>query len=224
MLIGNGLISSAFKKYINDDNIIIIAAGISNSNENNDLEFERELNMINNYINEDKLIVYFSTCSLYDKSLNSKYVKHKILIEELISKNCEKYLIFRLPIVIGYSKNKNTIYNYIKNCISIGDSINIYSRATRYLIDIDDISFILCKMIDSNKYLNRTINVNFDNKMYVSEIVEIIEKSLNKYSYKNIIEDGCDYSIDNIEFLEFLQEINYTLPDDYNSKIIQKYL
>ena len=45
MVIGNGLVASAFSKYKNDDDVIIFASGVSNSSTNKKEEFEREINL-----------------------------------------------------------------------------------------------------------------------------------------------------------------------------------
>jgi spore maturation protein CgeB len=47
MVIGNGLLGSIFKsKYIDDNNIIFICSGVSNSNEINEIEFSREKDLV----------------------------------------------------------------------------------------------------------------------------------------------------------------------------------
>ena len=63
MIIGNGLIANSF---LDSDlnNIIIFASGVSNSKEENLLEFDREKKLLLRiiYENFNKKIVYFSTC------------------------------------------------------------------------------------------------------------------------------------------------------------------
>jgi hypothetical protein len=52
MLIGKGMIANIFSSYKNDDNILIFASGVSNSNEKNKQEFLREKNLINTYLEQ----------------------------------------------------------------------------------------------------------------------------------------------------------------------------
>ena len=61
MVIGNGLIASAFERYKNNDDIIIFASGVSNSQETSELAFNREINLMKRYLNLDKKLIYFST-------------------------------------------------------------------------------------------------------------------------------------------------------------------
>ena len=52
-------------------------------------------------------MVYISTCSINDFSRNkSKYVKNKIIIENIIKRKMNDYIIVRLPEVVGYSNNR----------------------------------------------------------------------------------------------------------------------
>ena len=103
MLIGKGLIASQFKKYEDDNDIIIFASGVSNSQEIDLNKFDKEFNLIKKYISCDCLFVYFSTCSIYDKSLiDSKYVKHKLKVEEFIKENFKYFLILYISVSITY--------------------------------------------------------------------------------------------------------------------------
>ena len=85
MVIGSGMMATSFADYV-DDNIVIFASGVSNSKEKNLEAYKREEKLLYSVIqkNLDKTIVYFSTCSIYDDSVNSsEYVKHKILMEKM---------------------------------------------------------------------------------------------------------------------------------------------
>ena len=99
MVIGNGLIASAFKKsYQNDDRYVIFASGVSNSNETNVNSFIREELLIRETLtkNKDKHFIYF-TSFIYFK----KYGLHKIYMEDIIRGSGVDYTIFKLPQVIG---------------------------------------------------------------------------------------------------------------------------
>jgi nucleoside-diphosphate-sugar epimerase len=224
MLIGNGLIAKGFEAYINNDNFLLFASGVSNSKEININEFDRELNLIKFYINNEKTkkFIYFSTCSIYDTGLkNSLYICHKLSIEKYISDNCKNFIIFRLPNVVGNIGNKNTFFNYFKNCILENREIIIYKNATRYLIDILDIKTLLPFFIESLDIKNKIINVAFNNKMSILDIVNIFESILKSNTKKKIINAGNDYDINNNYFL---QNSNITIDNNYNYNLINKYL
>lgn len=101
MIIGNGLLGKGLTS-IDSSNIVFFASGVSNSGEKRREAFDREAILLRNTIRSypSKILVYFSTCSVYECSL-SMYSLHKLKMEQFIQKNCEKSFIFRLPQVVG---------------------------------------------------------------------------------------------------------------------------
>ena len=64
-------------------------------------------------LSEDFTIIYVSSCSVLDPSRKkSIYLKRKIKNENFVKKNFKKYLIIRIPEIIGKNKNKNTLVNF----------------------------------------------------------------------------------------------------------------
>ena len=117
MIIWNGMIASKFKEnnYQHDNNVVIFASWVSNSQNLNDDEFNKEQILLDDIINTTKwkLLIYFSSCSVTDESMNNnKYVIHKKHIEETI-KRLDNLLIFRISNPIGNTNNPHTIlYNF----------------------------------------------------------------------------------------------------------------
>lgn len=201
MLIGNGLIASAFLDYKDNDDIIVIASGISNSKETDYKKYQREIDMIGEFIGTKSKVIYFSTISVFDESLDSLYVKHKRYIEKLISSNFDNYLIFRLPIVIGKTSNNNTFINNIKGKIISDEIIYINNMSSIYIIDIDDIRRFLPDLINNRN--NEIINVVFDNKEFVFDIIQKIERLLGKEANKKIVNNGFDFTVDPLFYNEY---------------------
>ena len=111
MIVGKGLIASQFNDWWKEKDVIIFASGVSNSKEVKQSAYQREKHLIKTFFSSEKLFVYFSTCSIFDKTLKkSLYVKHKLEIEKLIKNNFTNYFILRLPNVIGKTKNQNTFF------------------------------------------------------------------------------------------------------------------
>jgi nucleoside-diphosphate-sugar epimerase len=211
MLVGNGLIASAFLDYKDNDDVIVIASGISNSKETDYKKYQREIDMIGEFIGTKSKVIYFSTISVFDESLDSLYVKHKRYIEKLISSNFDNYLIFRLPIVIGKTSNNNTFINNIKGKIISNEIIYINNMSSIYIIDIDDVMRFLPDLINNRN--NQIINVVFDNKEFVFDVVQKIEILLSKEANKKIINGGFDFTIDPL------------FDDEYdNNLILKKYI
>lgn len=223
MIIGTGLIANAFKDdNINFEDCIVFASGVSNSRVNDENETHRELDLIKKYLDSNKKFIYFSTSSIFDNTAKeSIYIKHKLLIEEFIKSNFKNYIIYRLPIVVGKSKNPHTLTNYIFNSVKQNNIVPIYKYACRYMIDVEDV----VKYVNKTKKLNKvTINLNFNNKIFIEELVSIFEKILNCKVKKEILEQGECYILDNSLFIEHISKDDLTsFSQNYNYELIKKY-
>lgn len=221
MIIGNGLIAKEFKKNENFyEEYVIFASGVSNSKTTNLNDYDRELTLIQNYLNLNDNIkfIYFSSCSIFDESLkNSMYVQHKLKMEEYILNNFKNYLIYRLPIVVGFSQNPNTLTNFIYNSIIKMQNIDIYKYACRYLIDVEDVIMLVDKTLKEN---NKIINLSLGNKIDIHELVKIFEKLLECKAKKSFIDKGSCYEIDNFYIKKFIKEIKI---EEYNYNLVAKY-
>lgn len=221
MIVGRGLIAKQFLN-VDSEKIIFFASGVSNSSEKDPLQFKREQNLIEETISNhsDKLFVYFSTCSIYDSSkYDSPYVLHKLHMEEIIKYNTKQYLILRVSNVVGFGGNPNLLMNYLFHQISNEKELFIHKKATRNLIDIEDVKDITLKYINSN-FINRIVNVAYHSNFEISEIISSFEKILNKSSHKVLENKGEHYSID-------IHELDYNFKisskEKYLENLIKKY-
>lgn len=224
MVIGNGLIAKSFSSFESDDRYIIFASGVSNSSSTNELDYLREFELLRGLISSEKILVYFSTCSLFDSNLyHSRYVLHKKNIEEFISINFKKYLILRLPTVVGESGNPNTFFNFFYNKLLNNENVDVFLNSNRYLIDANDLTKIFNLLIMKNR-LNEVLNVAFNNSEKVFNIVLYIKHVLNSDSQINQIDKGSYINIPNQEFLKLINDneiINFNV--NYQS-ILSKYI
>jgi nucleoside-diphosphate-sugar epimerase len=224
MIVGRGLLASLFIE--NDrENTVFFASGVSNSLENRPEEFLREENLIRTTISEnpDKTFVYFSTCSIYDSSkTGSDYVLHKLKMEQLIKYSCEKYLILRVSNAVGKGGNPNLLMNYLIRSINNNETINVHTKATRNLIDAEDIKNITFHLLETSE-LNKIINVAYLQNYAIIEILEVIERFYNKKLELNLIKSGSGYDI-NVPDVESYFKINrLTDKESYLCKILEKY-
>ena len=225
IIVGNGMISRAFKDSSYDfSDCIIFASGVSNSKCIDPLEFDREFNTLEKTLKYDKRLIYFSTSSMYDDSLNgSCYIEHKLNIESFITTKFKDYIIYRLPNVIGLTKNKNTLINYFSDSIQNEREVSIYEKSTRYIFDVDDM--VKYVFLTKNK-LNSVINLNFNIRYKVSEIWQEVEKALKIKGKFTLLNLGNDYKIDNSLFIKTIGENKIPELNDvsYLQKTIKKYL
>lgn len=166
MIVGNGMIASAFKSYFGDDpDVIVFASGVSNSRENRGEEFLREKKMLMECMSYEKFTFYFSTCSVNDPELlDAPYVVHKKEMETLV-RSAKDYAIFRLPQVVGKTPNPNTLTNYLYRQIMSGSNFKVWRHATRNLIDVDDVASIVSYLVRASLASGVTTNGSSRNRV-----------------------------------------------------------
>jgi len=225
MVVGNGMIANVFKSYKLSSDVVIFASGVSNSLETDQSQFQREYNLLKKirYKNPDKLLVYFSTCSISDPDrANTAYVNHKVNIESELASWQLPYLILRLPVVIGRTNLAKTFPFFLYDRIKSGESFNIWQYAVRYPIDIDDMLKISIHLISQSTMQNQTVNIAF--RSYpVLDIVHEMETILGQIANMMLIDQGCFYDIDRTLALCLASELNINCDEYYLSRVLHKY-
>lgn len=211
MIVGNGMLAKLFCDFACNKEVLILASGVSNSKEIRADEFDRELDLIKNQVtlNKDKIIVYFGTSSMYDPmAKNSPYVKHKLLMEEYIINSAKSYYIFRISQVIGRANNP-TLINFIIDHILSDKTFDVWMRSTRNLIAIDDVKQIISSIINNKIYLNSIINVANSKNIAMPDLIETVEKVLNKKALCKYVPKGFEFErIDITEIRSVCDKIN----------------
>ena len=232
-IIGNGFLACGLKKVKlskNSKNLIFYAAGVSNSNSKINKDFIRDKallkkNIIN--LNSKKILVYFSSLSVINNNLkNDKYVKNKLFIEKFIKKNVKNYLIIRLPQIIGKSSNPHTLTNFLYNKIKNREKFVLWNKASRYLIDIEDIVLILQKILSKNYKINSTMNIANLKANTLLSIVKNFEKILSiKALFKVKKSENKNVNIKKINPNRLENEKYYIKKNNkyYLNKILRKY-
>ncbi len=223
MLLGNGLLAKMFIEYQEDPSLIIFASGVSNSSDTSQVNFDREKKLLIKTITENKAkkIVYFSSCDvIYANKIDIPYYFHKIEMEKIIQTHAQQYHIFRLPQIIGYSENRNSLLNFFIESIKSQTEIKIFKNAYKSLIDIDDIYNISKYLINNKNSTNKIINIFNPNFYSVQNILYTIEKLLKKEAKVVLLEQGFkpDYL-----YSELLQETNMTFDEGYLKRSIFKH-
>jgi len=226
MVIGSGMIAKRFDSFNEDNKFLIFASGVSNSKSINEPDYERELKLLQDTIknNMDKVFVYFSTCSIYDKEeRNSRYILHKKDAEHIIQSQSSYYYIFRTSNVIGKSTNPNTVLNFFIYHIFNKINFDLWINATRNLIDIDDMYKIAAYIIQKNIYPNQIINLANPVSYTTLEIIAAIEALWNiKANYIQIAK-GNPFTIDVSLLFPILKELSISFKEDYLINLLRKY-
>ena len=227
MVIGNGLMAQAFKAYQLHDGVVIFASGVSNSNETNTQEFQREVALLKSTINQypQAKLVYFSTCSIEDNTVKDNlYVKHKLAMEHFIVTHCSCYVIFRVSNVVGAGGNANTLLNYLVHAIQADKVITLWNQAERNILDIADVCYIV-EYILEHEINNTIVNVAFRDSFLVTDIVKTIEQFLGKTARVHAIDKGNPLTIDTGKIAAALDQIEQQKPTDLNyiMNLLKKY-
>lgn len=224
MVVGNGLVASAFNSCFKDDpNIVVFAAGVSNSRETSSREFLRERRMMIQTQHRGMLILYFSTCSVYDPTLSdTPYVMHKREMEALV-RSSKDYAIFRLPQVVGKSANPNTLTNYLYRHIESGQRFRVWLHARRNLIDVSDVAAIVKHLVRTGQGCHRTTNIACPFSVPVAQLVRVFERVLNKKASYDEVESGSAYPIDATIAAAVAHQIGVVFDDSYLENLIGKY-
>jgi nucleoside-diphosphate-sugar epimerase len=225
MIIGNGLLAQAFRpEFSEDENTIIFASGVSNSNEKRVDEFARERTLLEAALAKDKFLVYFSTCSIQDTELvDSAYVQHKISMEKLVLQRAPKVSIFRLPQVVGHTVNPHTLTNFLFRQIDAGLPFQVWLHAKRNLIDVCDAAAIATELLRNGEAAGRVINIACPFSIPVIELVGIFEAVLGKAARYERIAAGASYAIDVAPAMLAAQRLNLPFGVDYIEQLIKKY-
>ena len=183
---GSGFIAKNLKriKLRKLKKIVIYAAGVSNSKSKDKKKFLRERKKIQTFLNnhnKEHLFIYISTTSVLDNYLKKdKYTRNKIIIENLIKKSLNNFLILRLSQIVGKSNNPHTLTNFIYRKILSEQRFKVWSNVKRNLIDIDDLIKIVKQIISTKLKPGNVINILNPNSIYVKEIVNIMGKIVKK--------------------------------------------
>lgn len=219
------MLAKAFKKFYNNDDVLIFASGVSNSLEIDPAKFEREKKLLELTISEldGKLLVYFSTCSMYDKlSRNSMYVKHKLLMEDIIKQECPKFLILRVSQIIGMSDNDTLVNLLFRNVLNY-IPFNIWANSTRNLIAIDDVVSLTELIIVKEVGYNRVYHLA--NSHYISplKLLQIIEEITEIDACHTLIDDGVPYDLIPNDIENFLINAGIKFDENYYKNNLQKF-
>lgn len=194
MIIGNGDIA---KVLVDRKDVIYFASGVSNSKEDRESEYEREMDLLATMPN-DMHLVYISTLAIY--YADSRYVQHKKAMEDLVRRCWGSYTIFRIG-NITWGTNPHTLLNYLREHPE-AEIQNVY----RYLIDKEEfLHWISMAPIPGRSEMNvtgRRVWVPdlvsalrfeaFDNGPKLSkEILEDFEKP-ERLEFLNILNNGIN--------------------------------
>lgn len=182
-----------------DESVVVFASGVSDSQCSVEAEYSREATLLRESIEtcaNARLFLYFSTCSIFDPSArDSRYVKHKLQMEELVSRH-GSHLVLRLPVVVGPTANATSLVRHLADRMRAGQSVEVWKNAGRYLIDVDDVVAIGVDLIETELARNERINVAGPKDTPLPELVETLGRVIGKQPVCRCVKRGSRYTFD----------------------------
>ncbi len=229
MIVGSGLIARAFGRLepTLPSHVRIYAAGVSNSSCRDEREFARERERLIAFIeslDDASLLLYFSTCSIDDPdSQASYYVIHKRAMESVVREKTRRHLIFRLPQLAGITPNPHTLLNYLHARIVRSERFQIWTQATRNIIDVDDVARIAIDVVSAERAENETMNIANTRNSAPPDIVHAMELAVERTAIFDDVDRGGSYTIDTQRIALALARAQIDFSDDYLRKTVEKY-
>lgn len=225
MIVGKGLLAQAFTPaFAARHNIVLFASGVSNSQETRAEQFARERAMLEQALELNRFLIYFSTCSVSDQELqHSPYVQHKQAMEALILERAGQKAIFRLPQLVGATPNPHTLTNYLHHQISTGTPFKVWLHARRNLIDVADVAAIVCHLLDNHAADGVVTNVASPQSVGILELVHIFEQVLDRRASYETVDAGASYDIEAALALRTAAAAGITFGPDYAALLVRKY-
>jgi dTDP-4-dehydrorhamnose reductase len=227
MIKGRGLLAKALK-IIDGNEYVFYANGISNS-VLQEIPFDNfEIKELKTIANDypDKLLIYFSTCQVNsERNYSRPYVKHKLLIEEFISKNFPHYLIVRTSNLVGFNPwNSHTLFNYLNHALLVNKEISVNPSLIRNFLDVDHFVSLLSEYIKYNEK-NKIVEIVNPVSYSMQEIIDDFEKYFSKKFILQVSNDRSGFAFFDLnpQLSLKLMEKSSVCFDDHITTLLKKY-
>lgn len=223
MVIGDGLLARAFAELQAAPDVLVLASGVSDSTEQRPEAFERERQLVCDYLDTPARLVYFGSCSIYDPDrAGTAYVRHKRDMERLIEDGARDYTIFRLPQIVGAGGNAANIVASFAAKLRAGETVDVWMGAQRYLIDVADVVRLARVYLAHPMSRNAAINLAPPTGKTPFEIAVALEKVLGLRAQYRRVERGAAYVIPQPE-PNLSAAAGVFFGDDYFAALLERY-
>ena len=224
-IIGRGLLARAFDAaQISRLGATVFASGVSNSQENDPSEFQREADMLVDALRQCRgRFVYFSTCSVTDDDrAATPYAVHKRKMESLIQAR-GNHLILRLPQVVGNTNNPHTLVNHLVAHIRSGEPLQIWSHAVRCLVDVDHVAAIALHLLQNGLEQDRTLDLAPPESLTLQELLPLVEQTLGQAAVYSLVDRGGGATPDSTIFSTYAPPAGVDSSPGYTLRLLHKY-
>lgn len=224
MVVGSGMLASELKKHRWPSRCAVLAFGVSNSNEMDTNEFEREWVRVNEYLQRECIenIVYFSSSNVYHHAI-TPYARHKLIIERAIESSGKRFHVFRLPQVVGAVVN-TTLVSFLVQKIIKDEIVTVYREAKRNLIGVDDVAYLVSNIVCNGIGVNTFQDIVSRKNVSAEDIVLEIARILRREAKVQYVDGGATVNM-SCDFLEKYYPSHKVVNDEaYWLGVLRKYV
>lgn len=224
MIVGRGLLATAFASFEHDPAMTIFASGVSNSQEARESEYARERALLEDTLQRDSRLVYFSSCGVVEDATSlTRYMRHKLAMEALVGARPGN-LVLRLPQVVGRTDNPHTLTNFLRDRIVSGQAFAIWGRAERNLVDIDDIvSIATSLLVDAAADTPALAAIGAERSLPMPELVSIFERVLGARANCVVEPEGSPMQVVPRLPARLTRALGIDLGEGYAERVLRKY-
>lgn len=226
MIIGRGLVAQAFAPaWAEHDDVVVVAAGVSNSAEVASIAFDRERRMLMDVVSSSrcKRIVYFGSCAVGNPhEPRTPYIEHKARMERIVLAD-PRGLVLRLPQVVGRGGNAHTLTNFLSARIATHQPFDVWTRAERNLIDVEDVAAIGGHIIANPECYSSLVSVADLRSSSMLLIVEEMERAIGRSACYRKLQKGAPFPIDTTECERAAGAVGVSLDAQYLRRLLVKY-
>ncbi len=225
MIIGRGLIATAFGDWEQDETTVIVAAGVSNSAETEGAAFAREERLLDGVLalSRAQRFVYFGSCAVGNPDeRKTPYLQHKARMEARILAD-PRGQVFRLPQVVGEGGNPHTLTNFLRARIESGEQFDVWARAERNLIDIRDVAKLGTHVLRHPGAYPRMMALADSQSTNMLEIVRSMESVLGRPGNYRVLDQGVAFPLDTRDCQKAAEACGISLGGDYLRALLGRY-
>ena len=194
-VIGSGLLAKSFAATTFSRNCLVLASGVSNSNEHLEAEFKREADTIETAMraHPSSRVIYFSTCSVLQKT-HTPYIRHKLEMESRVAAAASSFQIYRLPQVVGPTRNL-TLVSYFVESVLLRRKVAVQRHAQRNLVDVGDVSRLIHQLVERDIGVNTTQSLAAAYSVHVIHVLQAIAEILDIEAQFDLVDAGESYDL-----------------------------
>ncbi len=227
MIVGSGMMARALGPAFGArDDVLVCAAGVSNSGCSDSVEFAREaarLRAAFDSAGDDVTVVYLGTCSAGAPGAeHSPYVRHKLAMERIVRER-PRHLVLRLPQVAGITPNPHTLLNWLHARIARSERFDLWRHAMRNVVDSDDVARVAPLLVDAPALRNAVVDVAAPTSHGMPAIVAAMERVVGKPAVFESIDRGGGEALDPQPMAAWWALAGVSFGDGYLDRVLIRY-